>query len=312
MDLLEAGNLSADDEFDHWWIATRFRYAEQVLTMALADAETATVIEFGCGTAQNLRFCRERSRFRHRIARVSGVDPGLAAPVRYDWMRTGDRVDAEDGVSYDVLLAMDVLEHIENDTDALAAWLPHVKSGGYVLITVPAFQWLWSYHDDRLGHVRRHTRSSLERLATGCGLGTDPHATRLRLHDADDHRRSEAVQTDVGFPDSPSSQRSGQLATDAGRVDRGLGRGEPVGWDVGRRDLQKALRRAEAQARVGLPSRLAPRGGPAGGRGGHPHQYRFDGNVVQYLHRHVQRLQCPDTVGVGHDERWAAALVPLG
>ena len=76
----------------------------------------------------------------------------------------------EDGVSYDVLLAMDVLEHIENDTDALAAWLPHVKSGGYVLITVPAFQWLWSYHDDRLGHVRRHTRSSLERLATGCGL----------------------------------------------------------------------------------------------------------------------------------------------
>ena len=146
MDLLEAGNLSADDEFDHWWIATRFRYAEQVLTMALADAETATVIEFGCGTAQNLRFCRERSRFRHRIARVSGVDPSLAAPVRYDWMRTDDRVDAdaEDGVSYDVLLAMDVLEHIENDTDALAAWLPHVKSGGYVLITVPAFQWLWS------------------------------------------------------------------------------------------------------------------------------------------------------------------------
>ena len=178
MDLLEAGNLSADDEFDHWWIATRFRYAEQVLTMALADAETATVIEFGCGTAQNLRFCRERSRFRHRIARVSGVDPGLAAPVRYDWMRTGDRVDAdaEDGVSYDVLLAMDVLEHIENDTDALAAWLPHVKSGGYVLITVPAFQWLWSYHDDRLGHVRRHTRSSLERLATGCGL--EPIRTR--------------------------------------------------------------------------------------------------------------------------------------
>ena len=43
-----------------------------------------------------------------------------------------------------------------------------------------------------------------------------------------------------------------------------------MGWDVGRRDLQKALRRAEAQARVGLPSRLAPRGGPAGGRGGHP------------------------------------------
>ena len=282
--------------------------------MALADAETATVIEFGCGTAQNLRFCRERSRFRHRIARVSGVDPGLAAPVRYDWMRTGDRVDAdaEDGVSYDVLLAMDVLEHIENDTDALATWLLHVKSGGIRVdhgARVPVALVL-----SRRPVGPRAPSHPVEPRGAGDRLrsGTDPHAIRLRLHDADDHRRSEAVQTDVGFHRSPSSQRSGQLAADAGRVDRGLGRGEPVGWDVGRRDLQKALRRAEAQARVGLPSRLAPRGGPAGGRGGHPHQYRFDGNVVQYLHRHVQRLQCPDTVGVGHDERWAAALVPLG
>ena len=281
--------------------------------MALADAETATVIEFGCGTAQNLRFCRERSRFRHRIARVSGVDPGLAAPVRYDWMRTGDRVDAdaEDGVSYDVLLAMDVLEqHRERHRCACGVAAPREVRGIRVDhgARVPVALVL-----SRRPVGPRAPSHPVEPRAAGDRLrsGTDPHAIRLRLHDADDHRRSEAVQTDVGFPDS-SSQRSGQLATDAGRVDRGLGRGEPVGWDVGRRDLQKALRRAEAQARVGLPSRLAPRGGPAGGRGGHPHQYRFDGNVVQYLHRHVQRLQCPDTVGVGHDERWAAALVPLG
>ena len=172
MDLVEASNLTADEEFDHWWIATRFHYVEQVLVLATARADPVSVIEFGCGTAQNLRFCRERSRFRRRIERVLGVDPGLEVPSRYEWMRGDDRVEREVKLdtAHDVLLAMDVLEHIQNDADALSGWSRFVKPGGYVLVTVPAFQWLWSYHDERLGHVRRHTRSTLEHLAAECGL----------------------------------------------------------------------------------------------------------------------------------------------
>ena len=77
MNLLEASNLSPDEEFDHWWVMTRFHYVDQVLALAALRAETLSVIEFGCGTSQNLRFCRERSRFRHKIARVCGVDPAL-------------------------------------------------------------------------------------------------------------------------------------------------------------------------------------------------------------------------------------------
>lgn len=172
MDLIESSNLSADDEFNHWWIATRFQYVEQVLALALAREETVSVIEFGCGTVQNLRFCRECSRLRHKIDSVCGVDPGLTASVHYRWMRSGDSVgpDARKGTPRDVLLAMDVLEHIQDDTDALSQWLTYVKRGGHVLITVPAFRWLWSYHDERLGHVRRHTRSTVGRLAAKCGL----------------------------------------------------------------------------------------------------------------------------------------------
>jgi len=172
MDLLEASNLSPDEEFDHWWVMTRFHYVEQVLALAALRAETLSVIEFGCGTGQNLRFCRERSRFRKRIAGVFGVDPGLATSMHYEWMRSGDHVDPDVNTDtlHDVLLAMDVLEHIEDDIGALSQWLTHVKSGGYVLVTTPAFSWLWSNHDDLLGHVRRYTRSTLERLAAQCGL----------------------------------------------------------------------------------------------------------------------------------------------
>ena len=104
-------------------------------------------------------------------ARV-GCGPWLEASSRYEWMQGDDRVEREVQLdtAHDVLLAMDVLEHIQNDADALSDWSSFVKPGGYVLVTVPAFQWLWSYHDERLGHVRRHTRSTLEHLAAACGL----------------------------------------------------------------------------------------------------------------------------------------------
>ena len=144
MDLVEASNLSSDEEFDHWWVVTRFHYVEQVLALAASRAETLSVMEFGCGTGQNLRFCRERSRFRKRIAGVFGVDPGLATSMHYEWMRSGDHVDpaVNTDTTHDVLLVMDVLEHIQDDAAALSSWLTYVEPGGYVLITVPAFQWL--------------------------------------------------------------------------------------------------------------------------------------------------------------------------
>ncbi|MEE8116593.1 MAG: class I SAM-dependent methyltransferase [Gemmatimonadales bacterium] len=172
MDLIESGNMSADDEFGHWWISTRFEYVERVLALASERQQAVSVVEFGCGTAQNLRFCRQRSRFKGKVDRLSGVDPGLSEPRRFAWMSDCDTVtpEATSGLSYDVLLAMDVLEHIEDDAEALSHWLSFVKPGGYVLITVPAFDWLWSNHDERLGHVRRYTRSSVDRLSERCGL----------------------------------------------------------------------------------------------------------------------------------------------
>lgn len=90
----------------------------------------------------------------------------------YGWMEKGDSIepDVEPVAVHDVLLAMDVLEHIQDDVAALSKWLTYLASGGYVLITVPAFRWLWSYHDERLGHVRRYTRSTVSGLAAECGL----------------------------------------------------------------------------------------------------------------------------------------------
>lgn len=67
--------------------------------------------------------------------------------------------------TYDCVIATDVLEHIADDRAAFAKLADLTRPGGTILITVPAGQWLFGYHDETLGHYRRYSRASLRRLA---------------------------------------------------------------------------------------------------------------------------------------------------
>jgi SAM-dependent methyltransferase len=64
--------------------------------------------------------------------------------------------------SQKLILMMDVLEHVSDDLALLKEYVDSMKSGGYVLITVPAFQFMWSGHDVFLGHHRRYTIEMIE------------------------------------------------------------------------------------------------------------------------------------------------------
>lgn len=67
---------------------------------------------------------------------------------------------------FDLVVATDVLEHIEDDRAALAKLVRHVRPGGKVLLTVPAGPRLFGYHDELLGHFRRYDRPHLKSLAS--------------------------------------------------------------------------------------------------------------------------------------------------
>lgn len=171
MDLCERGQMTPEEELGHWWIRTRFEYLERCLRPFTVPIG---VLEVGCGTAQNLRYLRERSTLSSMLARLVGLEPGIADDVsREPWMSPDDAIyrsaDAIPG-SFDVLVAMDVIEHLDDDLESLKQWLGLLKPGGSVLISVPAFSWLWSRHDVALGHKRRYTKASLERLVQSAGL----------------------------------------------------------------------------------------------------------------------------------------------
>jgi 2-polyprenyl-3-methyl-5-hydroxy-6-metoxy-1,4-benzoquinol methylase len=77
---------------------------------------------------------------------------------------------AIDSVDADLVLLMDVLEHVDDDLGLLKSYVDKVPSGSRFLMTVPAFRFLWSGHDDFLEHKRRYTLGQFEALTEKAGL----------------------------------------------------------------------------------------------------------------------------------------------
>jgi SAM-dependent methyltransferase len=153
-----------DLEDGHWW----FRGRRAVLWALMRRAglpERPRMLDAGCGTGRNL------AEFG-ALGTAHGVDP---SPQAIDFChRRGLTTVTAAGIEalpfadgeFDLILATDVLEHVERD-DLAAAELRRVAAPGAVLVvTVPAYQWLWSLHDDSHQHLRRYTARALRaRLA---------------------------------------------------------------------------------------------------------------------------------------------------
>jgi len=168
-DLRESNQLSFEQEINHWWIKTRFLYVNKILNLLAGPSK---LIEYGCGTGQNLFYATTLAKNKHLIQSAIGIDPNLKSSVKKNWGTLEVEIcqDPPAATNFDCLLAMDVLEHIENDKDALSTWTKQLRPGGHILITVPAFQSLWSYQDIFLGHKRRYTRKEIKQLANSLNL----------------------------------------------------------------------------------------------------------------------------------------------
>ena len=70
----------------------------------------------------------------------------------------------------DLVLLMDVLEHVDDDVALLRAYAEPARSGTRFVVSVPAFSWLWSQHDEFLQHRRRYTLSRTLGVLSDAGL----------------------------------------------------------------------------------------------------------------------------------------------
>lgn len=96
----------------------------------------------------------------------------LAYPEEYTAAYNGKKIVFVRSVArpeHKLVLIMDVLEHVDDDTGLLRQYTSSIPHGSQVLITVPAFEFLWSGHDVFLEHRRRYTRLRIEEVVSKAG-----------------------------------------------------------------------------------------------------------------------------------------------
>ncbi len=154
----------------HWWYRARREILASLIKRKIRLPKDSRILEIGCGTGHNLEMLL-------RFGRVDGIEiDGAARAIASHRLghAVGDaRLPDLAGVPerhYDLVAILDVLEHVEDDRAALASIARRLKSGGRILVTVPAFPWMWSAHDVVNHHHRRYTRKSLKKAVTEAGL----------------------------------------------------------------------------------------------------------------------------------------------
>jgi SAM-dependent methyltransferase len=147
----------------HWWYRGRRKVLDGILA-GLGLPANARILDAGCGSGRNMV---ELAHF----GTVTGVElsqtsVALARARDVGEVIAGSALEmpfADD--SFDLAVTLDVIEHLEDDLAALR----ELRRGGALLVTVPAYQWLWSGHDEINHHHRRYTRRSLQRVAQQAG-----------------------------------------------------------------------------------------------------------------------------------------------
>lgn len=149
-------------EKEYWWFVGR---RKTIITLLKDISLDSKILEVGCSSGVLLSELR-KSGFTPE--NLYGIDISIDAveavkktvhcnPIVMD----AQHLEFPDE-SFDIIIASDCLEHLESDENALNNWYNVLKKGGQLLVFVPAFKFLWSYHDEINKHFRRYTNKELQ------------------------------------------------------------------------------------------------------------------------------------------------------
>ena len=162
--------VEAAVEETHWWFVSRRLLFRRLIERVAGDRD-ARVLDVGTSTGSNLRLLVEMG-----FGNVTGLDTSAEA-IRFcaekglPPVHEGDMTAMPfEAGQFDLVLATDVVEHVDEDAQAMAEVARVLRPGGVVLFTVPAFQSLWGLQDVVSHHKRRYRRPDFRRLVEGAGL----------------------------------------------------------------------------------------------------------------------------------------------
>lgn len=158
MDLLEES---------HWWFVGRRAIISNEISRLKLN-ENCSILEVGAGTGGNLHLL---ANFGNVVAiEMNEIAFELAKAKKPDnvQLRIGkfpDNPNLFNNEKFDLICMFDVIEHIPSAEESMKILSRHLNKDGYIILSVPAYNWLWSAHDEFNHHVKRYTRKSLRNLA---------------------------------------------------------------------------------------------------------------------------------------------------
>lgn len=156
------------EEDNHWWFAGRTWSLLNMLDRIVPRDGQQRVLDIGCGAG---------NMFHHlgRYGAVTGVDnnprPLVVARERgYDVREAGGEALPLEDDTFDLVALLDTVEHCKDDQAVLREAYRVTAPGGTLVVTVPAFMWLWSHNDVLNAHQRRYTTRELREKLQSVGF----------------------------------------------------------------------------------------------------------------------------------------------
>ena len=158
---MEAQSIKEYEQLEkyYWWFVGRRRIIEGILKKYFFKAQLR-ILDWGCGPGGNFQFLKKYGQ----VLGVDASDEAIRACKEkgiQNVIKAGDLNEFKSDIKFDLATNFDVLEHIQEDEKFLSDLRKFLIPGGYVLVTIPAYRFLWSGLDEVLGHKRRYTKKEI-------------------------------------------------------------------------------------------------------------------------------------------------------
>ncbi len=158
-----------DIQNEHWWFIGRRKFIKKILNQYLSQPPEK-ILEIGSGAGGNIPLLSTYGEleitdieekailFCRQIAEENGIN---LKSIHGDFQ---EKYSRDSKKTFSAICMFDVIEHIKEERQILNLCSDLLTEKGKIFITVPAYQWLWSVHDDYFHHERRYTKKSLQKI----------------------------------------------------------------------------------------------------------------------------------------------------
>ncbi|MBK8398732.1 MAG: methyltransferase [Leptospiraceae bacterium] len=164
MDLKESDILQ-EKIFSHWY----YKSKSNVILSLINNRKIKSVLDIGAGSGYFAKIILERTDAEFAICIDTGYEKDFEET--YSGKKIYFKREVAENLNVDLVLLMDVIEHVSDDQQFLESWTKKINNeDALFIVTVPAFQFLFSTHDIFLEHFRRYNIFNLRRLMINCGM----------------------------------------------------------------------------------------------------------------------------------------------